>query len=345
MAPGGAVEVPLDLAASGPADRPRDRRPAPLEALWLALSPRDGFGLRLERDAPLGSRTTLRVGGPADLLVEVETEEALVTLVKAVRGSELPFLVLGQGSNVLVPDEGLRGVVCRLGGELEDVTFSEDHRVTAGGAVVLARLARLAAKRGLAGLEALAGFPATVGGAVYMNAGCYGTEMKDVLEHADVVERDGMRRRYLVDELEAGYRSNVLQRRGALVVRATFRLTPADPAVTLARMEELNRRRWASLPSGRPNAGSIFKNPEGDFAGRLIEAAGLKGTRHGGAVISERHGNVIVNEGGASASDVLELMVLARQRVRERFGIALEPELQLLGSLRREWEQAATSLG
>ena len=339
------MEVPLEPAASEPADRPRDRPGAPLEALWLALDQHDGSGLRLERDAPLGGRTTLRVGGPADLLVEVETEEALVTLVKAVRGSELPFLVLGQGSNVLVPDEGLRGVVCRLGGELEDVGFSEDHRVTAGGAVVLARLARLAAKRGLAGLEALAGFPATVGGAVYMNAGCYGTEMKDVLEHADVVERDGMRRRYLVDELEAGYRSNVLQRRGALVVRATFRLTPADPAVTLARMEELNRRRWASLPSGRPNAGSIFKNPDGDFAGRLIEAAGLKGTRHGGAVISERHGNVIVNEGGASACDVLELMVLARQRVRERFGIALEPELQLLGSLRRKWEQVATSLG
>jgi UDP-N-acetylmuramate dehydrogenase len=311
---------------------------APLEVLRLALRPHEGKDLRVERDAPLGARTTLRVGGPADLLVEVETEEALVKLVEAVRSSGLPFLVLGQGSNVLVPDEGLRGVVCRLAGELEEVGFSEDHTVTAGGAVVLARLARLAAKRGLAGLEALAGFPATVGGAVYMNAGCYGTEMKDVLLHADVVERDGARRRYLVTELEAGYRSNVLQRRGALVVRATFQLTPADPAVTLARMEELNRRRWASLPSGRPNAGSIFKNPTGDFAGRLIEAAGLKGTRHGGAVISERHGNVIVNEGGATAHDVLELMALARQRVRERFEVVLEPELQLLGSLRREWD-------
>jgi UDP-N-acetylmuramate dehydrogenase len=246
--------------------------------------------------------------------------------------------MLGQGSNVLVPDEGLRGVVCQLAGELQDVRF-EGHRVTAGGAVVLARLARLAAKRGLAGLEALAGFPATVGGAVYMNAGCYGTEIKDVLEHADVVERDGERRRYRVEELEAGYRTNALQRRRALVLAATFRLVPADPAATLARMEELNRRRWASLPSGRPNAGSVFKNPAGDYAGRLIEAAGLKGTRRGGAVISERHGNVIVNEGGTTAHDVLELMALARERVRERFGVELEPELQLLGSRRREWEQ------
>ena len=168
------MQAPPEPAASEPADRSRDRPRAPLEALWLALAPHEGAGLRLERDAPLGGRTTLRVGGPADLLVEVETEEALVTLVRAVRGSDLPFLVLGQGSNVLVPDEGLRGVVCRLGGELEEVVFSEDLRVTAGGAVVLARLARLAAKRGLAGLEALAGFPATVGGAVYMNAGCYG---------------------------------------------------------------------------------------------------------------------------------------------------------------------------
>jgi UDP-N-acetylmuramate dehydrogenase len=172
-----------------------------------------------------------------------------------------------------------------------------------------------------------------------MNAGCYGTEIKDVLEHVDVVERDGRRRRYPVAELEAGYRSNVLQRRGALVLSATFRLQPADPAATLARMEELNRRRWASLPSGRPNAGSIFKNPPGDFAGRLIEAAGLKGTRRGGAVWSARHGNVIVNEGGATARNVLDLMALARSQVRERFGVELETELQLLGPLRDEWRR------
>jgi UDP-N-acetylmuramate dehydrogenase len=306
------------------------------EALLADLAPWVGRGLQLEAGAPLGRRTTLRVGGAADLLAVAETEDALVAVVGAVRRSAVPLLVLGQGSNVLVPDEGLRGVVCRLAGELERIEI-EGNRVTAGGAVVLARLARTTAKSGLAGLEALAGFPATVGGAVFMNAGCYGTEIKDLLEHADVIEPDGQRRRYRVGELEAGYRTTVLQRRGALVLAATFKLEPGDPAITLARMEELNRRRWSSLPSGKPNAGSVFKNPPGDFAGRLIDAAGLKGSRRGGAVLSEQHGNVIVNEGGAVARDVLSLMLFVRDCVLERFGVALEPELQLLGSLRDEW--------
>jgi UDP-N-acetylmuramate dehydrogenase len=168
-----------------------------------------------------------------------------------------------------------------------------------------------------------------------MNAGAYGTEIRDVLVSARVVERDGRRRRLATAELEPQYRRTSLRDTGSIVVRALFELAPGEPAALLARIDELNARRWQALPSGVANAGSIFKNPPGDFAGRLIEACGLKGERRGGAAISERHANVIVNLGGASARDVLELMKLARSRVEERHGIALEPEVQLVGELRR----------
>ncbi len=172
-----------------------------------------------------------------------------------------------------------------------------------------------------------------------MNAGSYGTEIRDVLEWATVVERDGRRRRLTTAELEPSYRRTALQGTGAIVTRARFALSPGDREASLARIEELNRRRWASLPAGRPNAGSVFRNPEGDYAGRLIEQCGLKGRRRGGARISPEHGNVIVNEQGASASDVLDLMILARREVGRRFGVELEPELVLTGSLAERWRR------
>jgi UDP-N-acetylmuramate dehydrogenase len=189
------------------------------------------------------------------------------------------------------------------------------------------------------GLEALTGFPSTVGGGVYMNAGCYGTEIKDLLVAATVVDRAGAVRRLSTAELRAGYRSTALQDTGTVVTRAVLRLRRGDPAQALARIEELNAKRRASLPSGHPNAGSIFKNPPGDYAGRLIEACGLKGKTAGGAQVSPHHANVIVNLGAARADDVLALMAEARREVARRFGVALEPEVVLLGSLRRRWHE------
>ena len=196
-------------------------------------------------------------------------------------------------------------------------------------------MARRAAKAGLAGLEALAGFPSTVGGAVHMNAGSYGAEIQDVLVSARVVELDGTRRRLPTAALEPAYRSTILKRTGAIVTRALFELAPGDAQQLVARIDELNAKRWASLPSGVPNAGSIFKNPPGDFAGRLLEACGLKGASEGGARVSDKHANVIVNAGGATAADVLALMARMRSAVAARFGIPLEPEIVLLGGLRR----------
>jgi UDP-N-acetylmuramate dehydrogenase len=261
-----------------------------------------------------------------------------VRLVRAVAEEGAPFELLGLGSNVLVPDEGLSGLVLRLTGELKRVRI-RGRRVSAGGGAPLPQVARKAAKAGLAGLEALSGFPSTVGGGVFMNAGCYGTEIRDVLRSARLVERDGTRRRVATAELEPTYRATNLSRSRAIVVRALFELTAGDPAALLARIDELNAKRWASLPSGKPNAGSIFKNPPGDYAGRLIEACGLKGERRGGAAISERHANVIVNLDGARAADVLSLMAEARRRVRERFAVELVPEIVLLGPLARRWAE------
>ncbi|KAB2957283.1 MAG: UDP-N-acetylmuramate dehydrogenase, partial [Thermoanaerobaculia bacterium] len=204
----------------------------------------------------------------------------------------------------------------------------------------LAQVARRAAKAGLGGLEALSGFPSTVGGAVFMNAGCYGVEIRDVLRSARLVGRDGARRRVTTVELEPAYRSTNLKRSGEIVTRALFELAPGEPAALLARIDELNARRWQSLPSGVANAGSVFRNPPGDYAGRLIDACGLKGTRAGAAEISPRHANVIVNTGGATARDVLTLMRRMRDEVAERFGVRLVPELMLLGDLVHDLDEA-----
>lgn len=288
---------------------------------------------------PLAPRTTFRIGGAAELLAEVGSEAALRAVVAALRPTDTACMVLGLGSNVLFPDEGIGGLVLKLVGDLARVRF-DGTSVEAGGGVPLPRLARRTVAQGLSGLEALAGFPSTVGGAVVMNAGSYGAEIRDVLDVARVIAVDGAVREVSVEALGAGYRTTRLQGSGEIVASARLGLTPGDAATGLARIQELNRKRWRSLPSGHPNAGSVFRNPVGEAAGRLIEACGLKGQRHGEAEISPRHANVIVNLGAAKAADVLALMLEARHAVEDRFGIALEPEIVLAGSLRGRWIEA-----
>ena len=297
-------------------------------------------GLALVPGEPLAPHSTFRIGGPAEVLVEVTAETALQQLLTVVGELGSHFFLLGLGSNVLFPDEGLDGVVAHLGGELAEVEITGE-RVVAGAGVSLAALARRLAKQGLTGMETLAGFPSTVGGAVYMNAGSYGVEIKDILVEATVIGPDGNPRTLTCAQLEPEYRRTVLQGSGALVTRAVFQLQRGDAESALARIDELNRRRRRSLPSGDPNVGSIFRNPADDSAGRLIDECGLKGSRRGGAQISPKHGNVIVNTGGARAVEVLELMLDARRAVGERFGIWLEPEVVLAGALRELWRDAS----
>jgi len=301
-------------------------------------------GLRLERGSPLAPLTTLRVGGRAELLAEARTEADLARLLGAAHELGVPWFLLGWGSNVLIPDEGVAGVVVRLGEGFRRAAI-RGARVAAGAAVAMPKLALRAAAAGLAGLEAFAGFPSSVGGAVAMNAGCYGTEVKDTLLSVRIVERDGTRRRLPYAALAPGYRRTDLRERGAIVTRAHFLLRPDEPGAARARIEELRLRRRGALPTGHPNAGSVFKNPPGDFAGRLIEAAGLKGRREGAAEISVRHANVIVNLGGATAAEILALMLAAHRAVRDRFGIALEPEWILAGPLAARWREATAGAG
>jgi UDP-N-acetylmuramate dehydrogenase len=298
----------------------------------------DAFDVR--PNEVLARYTTFRIGGPARWLIDVRSEPALLRLLRVAADLRVPIHPLGLGSNVLFPDEGLDCAVVRLVGDLKSVRVRGEW-VSAGAGLALPQLARRTAQRNLLGLEALSGFPSTVGGAVFMNAGCYGTEIRDVLVTARVVDATGVVRRLRTAELEPGYRSTRLQRDGGFVTRALFRLRRGDGAAALRQIDAWNAKRWASLPSGVPNAGSIFKNPPGDFAGRLIESVGLKGEVLGGAEISAKHANVIVNRGGATAGDVLGLMQRARALVAERCAVELVPEIVLAGPLRARWRGTA----
>ena len=302
---------------------------------------RDLADLTVRPHEPLARFTTFRIGGPARWLIDVPSSRSLARLLQLASRTGVSIHALGLGSNVLFPDQGLTAAVVRLGGEFKAVRIRGGW-VSAGAGVALPQLARRTAQRNLLGLEALSGFPSTVGGAVVMNAGCYGTEVRDVLVAAVALDGEGRRRRWRTADLEPAYRSTRLQREGgevAFVTRALFRLTPGDGREAMARIDQWNAKRWASLPSGAPNAGSIFKNPVGDHAGRLIEASGLKGQQVGGAQISPKHANVIVNLGGARATDVLDLMLLARRRVLDAFGVTLVPEIVLTGPLRSRWRE------
>ena len=253
-------------------------------------------------------------------------------LAEAERRS-LPIAILGMGSNVLVADAGFPGVVLRLEGEFLKVRV-EGHFVHAGGGAPLGGVCAAAARAGLSGIEAISGIPSSIGGAVRINAGAYGGEIFDVLDRVRLVARSGRAREVRAAEIAHGYRWSELVTTGEIVGRAVLALAAAPREAIEAKTRAVADKRRGALPS-EPNAGSVFKNPEGDHAGRLIEACGLKGERRGGAEISRRHANVIVNTGGARAADVLELMRLMRNAVREKFGVTLMPEVELLGL---KWE-------
>lgn len=296
----------------------------------LNLGPEDGS---IQHAAPLSRLTTWRIGGPARYLCRVKTEAGLAGVLGAAARDGLPLALVGMGSNILVADEGFPGYVVRLDGDFLKVTI-EGQRVRAGGGAALGGVCAAAARAQLSGIEAISGIPSSIGGAVRINAGAYGGEIFDVLETVRLVSRTGERRAVAASEIRHGYRSSELIESREIVSEAVLKLTPAPREEIEARTRVVAQKRRGALPS-EPNAGSVFKNPPGDYAGRLIEACGLKGRQSGGAMISPRHANVIVNAGGARAQDVLELMRLMRDAVREKFGVTLFPEVELLGL---KWE-------
>jgi UDP-N-acetylmuramate dehydrogenase len=296
----------------------------------LELSAREGVILAGE---PLSRHTTWRIGGPARRFCRVRSEEGLARVLAASSEDGEPLALLGMGSNILVSDEGFPGYVVRLEGDFLHVAI-EGSAVLAGGGAVLGGVCAAAARAGLSGIEAISGIPSSIGGAVRINAGAYGGEIFDVLESVRLVSRAGGRREARAADIEHGYRWTQLVVSGEIVASARLRLTAAPQEVIEEKTRQVTQKRRGALPP-EPNAGSVFKNPPGDYAGRLIEACGLKGRAQGAATISERHANVIVNRGGASASDVLALMKLMRESVSAKFGVTLVPEVELLGL---KWE-------
>ena len=289
--------------------------------------------LQIKEDLSLATCTSFRTGGPADVAAYPETAQELAALLKVCKGEGIPFYILGNGTNVLAPDEGFRGVIVLTAGMRKVSVDAESATAVAGAGVLLSTLAGECAKASLTGLEFAKGIPGSVGGAVVMNAGAYGGEIKDCLVSATVMAADGdepfeMSR----DELDLGYRHSIIPERGLVVLGGRFKLTTGDKDSIYAQMEELAGRRRDKQPLEFPSAGSTFKRPEGYFAGKLIEDAGLKGFTVGGAQVSEKHAGFVINKGGATSADILALIKEVQKRVFENSGVMLETEVKILGN-------------
>ena len=343
--PAGAGRSKVEAAPPAPRTPARGRRldqtagqvagqgngPGRAQPEWLAAATdlARTAGVRLRVREPLAGHTTMRVGGPADFLAIARDIDTLVALVRGARVAGIPLLVLGRGSDVVVADAGVRGLVVlsRPEGFRIDGT-----RLIAEAGLPLARAATLIQAAGLSGLEFGLAVPGTVGGAVWANAGAHGADIAAVLESVTLLKAEGAETTEPAAALGLAYRDSRLKHSaGDLVLTATFRLTPADPATMAARLAEIRLWRREHQPLGRASAGSVFRNPPGDSAGRLIDECGLRGTRLGGAAISEKHANFIVNEGRATAAEIRLLAEQARAAVAERFGIKLVYEVQFAG--------------
>ena len=287
------------------------------------------IGVKTSRNEPLARFTTMRVGGPADLFATVHNVHELRAIVRFARSREIPLTLLGRGSDVVIADAGIRGLVVqnRAEGSRLDGT-----RYAADAGLPMARAATQTQIAGLTGLEFGLAIPGTTGGAVWANAGAHDADVAAILETADVLLADGSEARLGPTDLELSYRDSRLKHRhDEVVLGATFQLATAEPDVIAARLDDIRRWRREHQPLGIPSAGSTFRNPPGDSAGRLIEAAGLKGQRIGGASVSEKHANFLVNDGHGTAADLRALVDLVAATVEREAGIRLEPEVVFLG--------------
>ena len=290
----------------------------------------------VQRDVALAPYLTIRAGGAAELFARARSAAQVVTLLTWAEAQGLPVAVLGSGSNLLVADAGVRGLVIKLGRELAKIEV-HDTRIVCGGAARLPAIAARAARAGLAGIEFGVSIPGSVGGAVRMNAGAYGGELAEALDHVEIATAQGLARRE-ASALRFGYRSSALASGSEIVTAACFRLREEDPEAIAARIARMRRSRHDAQPRGIKTFGSTFKNPsaelaEGRSAGQLLEAAGCRGLAIGGARFSMKHANFIENTGGASTADILALIAEGRRRVQERFGIELETEVRTLGEI------------
>lgn len=278
---------------------------------------------------PMKLHTTFRIGGPADCLIYLENEDQLCRIQKYLRLVDVPYTVIGNGSNLLVDDGGYRGIVLVIGKYMSRIEV-KDTCLEAEAGALMSQVAKIAKENGLTGLEFAAGIPGTVGGGAVMNAGAYGGEMSQVVTTVTVVNRNGEIMELDNSTMEYGYRTSVIQNQPFVVTKVTFRLQSGDPQEIAAKMEELAIRRREKQPLEYPSAGSTFKRPEGHFAGQLIMEAGLRGYSVGGAKVSDKHCGFIINTGNATAEDVKDVIWEVQRRVKERFHVDLEPEIKFL---------------
>ena len=279
---------------------------------------------------PMKRHTTFRIGGPADYFLLPSSEEELSGILKICKNEELPYFILGNGSNLLVSDEGYRGVIIQLYRNYGDITV-KGNEIHATAGALLSQIAAAAKNASLTGFEFAGGIPGTLGGAVVMNAGAYGGEMKDVLKEVTVMNQDGEILTIPADKLELGYRTSIIKTAGYIVLEAVISLKKGNIEEITALSRKLSAQRIEKQPLEYPSAGSTFKRPEGYFAGKLIMDSNLRGYRVGGAQVSEKHCGFVINAGGATAEDVSTLMKNVTDIVYEKFGVKLEPEVKFLG--------------
>lgn len=286
--------------------------------------------MQIKEMEPLCAHTTFRIGGPAAFYLVPEQAEEVKKAIAFANERELPFLTIGRGSNVLFQDEGYDGVVIEVGRGMEHIELMDDGKIRAAAGTGIGALAAAAARESLSGLEFASGIPGTLGGAVTMNAGAYGGEIRDCLVSATVLDADGAMQELEKDELELGYRTSVIQKKGYIVLEALFQMKEGDRRAIQQRMREMNESRRQKQPLEYPSAGSTFKRPEGHFAGKLIEDAGLRGYRVGDAQVSEKHCGFVINRGNATAAQVRELIAHVQEKVFQMSGIKLEPEVKII---------------
>lgn len=285
---------------------------------------------RVKEQEPMAKHTTFRVGGPADYFVSPADSVEVKNLTELCKAEGVPYYIVGNGSNLLVSDKGYRGVIIAIGREMSRIEVRENE-IRAQAGALMSQIAAAALENELAGFEFASGIPGTIGGAAVMNAGAYGGEMKDVIWQVTVLDGEGNTLVLSQDELEFGYRTSIVMKRGYIVLEVCIRLEKGNREDIFMKMEDFKQRRISKQPLEYPSAGSTFKRPEGYFAGKLIQDAGLRGFTVGGAQVSEKHSGFVINKGGATAQDVNSLMQEVSDRVYKEFGVRLEPEVRRLG--------------
>ena len=281
-------------------------------------------------EEPMSRHTSFQIGGPAEIFVQPATGDEVRQAICLAKEEQIPFFVVGNGSNLLVSDDGFRGMIVQIGRNLQEISV-EDNVIYAQAGALLSRVSKTALEHGLTGMEFAAGIPGSLGGAVAMNAGAYGGEMKDILTDAEVLTPDGEIKILSLEELDLSYRHSCIFDEDYIVLSVHLQLEQGDTTVIRNRMDELARARREKQPLEYPSAGSTFKRPEGYFAGALIQDAGLKGYTVGGAQVSEKHSGFVINRGGATAEEVLFLIKQVQKKVKSRFGVTMEPEVRMVG--------------